>query len=235
MSEAISDLYTFDSAEELAEKLAEKIADILADAITLNGQASLVVSGGSTPLPLFSKLSKQRIDWQHVTITLADERWVETADRSSNESAVRSHLLQNEGAQAHFISLKNSAATAVNGELEANCALEAISRPFDVVILGMGDDGHTASLFPGAERLPEAVDMHSGKNCIAITPPNAPFDRMSMTLPSLLDTRSIILHIVGVNKQKTLNEAFADGDPADMPIRYVLRQQKVPVQIFWAP
>jgi len=236
MPETLPDFfYSFDSAEVLADKLAEKVAGRLDAAITLKGKASLVVSGGSTPLPLFTKLSRQHVDWQRVFITLADERWVDTSDSSSNEHAVRVHLLQNKAAQAKFIGLKNTSLTAVSGELETHAALEAMPRPFDMVILGMGDDGHTASLFPSAERLPEAVDMQSEKSCIAITPPEVPFERMSMTLRTLLDTNEIILHITGEKKRATLAMALDKDDPNNMPIRYIIHQEITPVSIYWAP
>ena len=220
---------------ELAVNLADAIAGHLAGALTARKQASLVVSGGSTPKPLFNELSRKKIDWHNVTITLADERWVETTDSSSNELLVRSLLLQNEAAGARFIGLKNSSSSAAVGEQESHETLNAIPRPFDTVILGMGDDGHTASLFPGAERLPMAMDMQSGRNCIALTPPDAPHDRMTLTLPALLDSREIILHVTGDRKKKILDRALAEVASNDMPIRSILRQNTTPVHIFWAP
>lgn len=227
--------HPFASATELTGQLADEIATRLLDALTERKQASLVVSGGSTPKPLFIELSRKKIDWGKVTITLADERWVDITDPASNELLVRSLLLQNEAAGARFIGLKNSAPTAAEGERDSHTAIAPIPRPFDVVILGMGDDGHTASLFPGAKQLPEALNMRSGSNCIAITPPDTPHDRMTMTLPTLLDSREIILHITGNGKKKVLNRAFGKGSSNDMPVRWVLRQSETPVRIFWAP
>ena len=228
-------IHTFDSAEKLAENLADEIAYSLAKAITERGLASMVVSGGSTPRLLFKRLSLKKIDWQKVTITLADERWVSTTDSSSNELLVRTHLLQNNAACARFIGLKNNAPTAVDGEQACHYAIGEIPRPLDVVILGMGDDGHTASFFPGAEKLNEALDMQSGRHCIAITPPDAPHKRLTLTLPTLLDSREIILHITSHSKKNVLDKVMAKGPPNDMPVRWIIRQQKIPVQIFWAP
>ncbi|MCL7488080.1 MAG: 6-phosphogluconolactonase [Desulfobulbaceae bacterium] len=228
-------MQAFTAAPELVENLADEIAGCLARAVRAKGRAGLVVSGGSTPEPLFRQLSRKKIDWQHVSITLADERWVDNSQPSSNEHLVRSLLLQNEASAARFIGLKNSAATADSGEQECHEILNAFPRPFDMVILGMGDDGHTASLFPGAAQLARALDMHSGRNCLAITPPDAPFGRMTLTLPALLDSRQIILHITGESKKKTLDKALAGGAPEEMPVRSILRQQKTPVRIFWAP
>jgi 6-phosphogluconolactonase len=228
-------ILTFASADKLAENLADEIACSLAKAIQERGQASMVVSGGSTPKLLFQLLSLKKISWQKVTITLADERWVATTDSSSNELLVRSHLLQNNAACAHFIGLKNNAPTAVDGEQACHYTVGMIPRPIDVVILGMGNDGHTASFFPGAEKLNEALDMQSGRHCIAITPPDAPHKRLTLTLPTLLDSREIILHITGDSKKKVLDKVLTEGLPNDMPVRWILKQQQTPVRIFWAP
>jgi 6-phosphogluconolactonase len=99
----------------------------------------------------------------------------------------------------------------------------------------MGNDGHTASLFPQAARLSEALAQDSGKLCLAITPPVAPHERMSLTLPALLHSRRIILHLVGPGKREVYEKALADGPVAEMPIRAVLRQTAAPVTVFWAP
>ena len=228
-------IHVFDSAIKLAEKLADVIADSLAKAIKERGQASMVVSGGSTPKLLFHHLSLKKIDWQKVTITLADERWVSTTDPSSNELLVRSQLLQNHADCAHFIGLKNNAPTAVDGEQACHYTIGMIPRPFDVVILGMGNDGHTASFFPGAEELNKALDMLSGRHCIAIAPPDAPHKRLTLTLPTLIDSREIILHITGDSKKKVLDKVLTEDPSNDMPISWILKQQQTPVRIFWAP
>lgn len=228
-------IYSFSSGEELAKKLADEVARSLAEAITKRNRASLVVSGGSTPKPLFNHLSQKKIDWQKVTVSLADERWVETSDPASNEYLARSLLLQNEAADATLIGLKNEASSPYEGERQCSEHIKAIGAPVDMVILGMGDDGHTASLFPHAERLPEAVDMGSQRKCIAITPPEAPLERMTLTLSALLDSREIIVHITGQDKREVLDKAMAEGPAEDMPIRYILQQKQTPVRIFWTP
>ena len=225
-------IHTFESADKLAENLADEIADSLAKAIKERGQASMVVSGGSTPKLLFHYLSLKQIDWQKITITLADERWVSTTDASSNELLVRSLLLQNHAACAHFIGLKNNAPIAADGEQACHYSISMIPRPFDVVILGMGNDGHTASFFPGAEELSKALDMRSGRHCIAITPPDAPHQRLTLTLPTLTDSREIILHITGDSKKKVLDEVLTEGSPNDMPVRLILKQQQTPCTNF---
>lgn len=225
----------FNDPSSLAASLAATVAELLRTGIRKRGGASLAVSGGSTPVPFFAALSEQELDWQQVTITLADERWVDPAETDSNEHLVRRHLLQNRAAAARFVGLKTAAPTAVQGEKECEARLAPVPRPFDVLVLGMGNDGHTASLFPQAERLGEALSPDSGQLCLAITPPAAPHERMTLTLPALLHSRQIILHIVGPEKRAVYEQAMADGPVASMPIRAVLKQESTPVAVFWCP
>ncbi|MEA3548970.1 MAG: 6-phosphogluconolactonase [Thermodesulfobacteriota bacterium] len=225
----------FSERKNLVVELAEQIGELLTRGIQHNGRASLAVSGGSTPVELFERLSGLDISWQDVVVILVDERWVEPAESDSNEHLVREHLLKNRAAAATFIGMKNSAATAGAGEQECELQLQQISRPFDVLILGMGGDGHTASLFPGAEKLAGATDMDSGKTCMGIAPLTAPHERMTLTLPAILDSGQIYLHITGQEKNDVLQKALKDGPVEAMPIRFILRQQTTPVTVFWAP
>lgn len=225
----------FKDSATLVAVLAAQVAELLRAGIKARGRASLVVSGGSTPVPFFAALSELALDWKQVTITLADERWVDPAEADSNERLVRLHLLQNRAAAARFVGLKTVAPTAVQGEKECADRLALLPRPFDVLILGMGNDGHTASLFPQAARLGEALALDSGQLCMAITPPAAPHERMTLTLPALLHSRQIILHLVGAGKRAVYEKALANGPVAEMPIRAVLSQTTTPVTVFWAP
>lgn len=226
--------HNFPDRSNLTDKLAAAIANVLATGISDRGKASLAVSGGSTPVDLFHKLSAVDIAWKQVFITLVDERWVEAGDADSNEKLVRTHLLQNKAAAASFVGMKNGAATANAGEAECEEQLRTVPLPFDVVILGMGGDGHTASFFPGAENLAAATDMHSNKMCIAITPLTAPHERMTLTLPAILNTKEIFLHITGTDKQKVLQTAEEDGPLEELPIRFILSQQSTPCSVYWA-
>ncbi|MGB1868984.1 MAG: 6-phosphogluconolactonase [Porticoccaceae bacterium] len=223
----------FENTSALDIALAEKVVALLSADIEARGAASLVVSGGRTPMGFFHLLSQQLLDWSAVTVTLADERWVDADHQDSNEKLVRENLLINEAHQAQFISLKNAAVNAVDGESECEQALAATGQ-FTVVILGMGDDGHTASLFPGADALALGLSMDSGRTAIAVTPTVAPHQRMSMTLPRLLDTRQLIIHISGSNKQDVLQAAQNGDDATELPIRAILNQQVAPLAIYWA-
>ena len=225
----------FPDRNSLLLDLADLIGKLLTKGITANGQASLAVSGGSTPVVLFKRLSGMDLSWQNVVITLVDERWVEPTEDDSNEHLVRSHLLKDKAGAATFIGMKNSAATASAGENVCEQQLQKVPRPFDVLILGMGSDGHTASLFPDAKKLSLATDMDSGKTCMGIAPLTARHERMTLTLPAILDSRQIFLHITGQGKKDILQQAQADGASEEIPIRFILRQQTTPVTAFWAP
>ena len=226
--------YSYPSNQELLQELVIHITNTLTEGIKNNGRASLAVSGGSTPVTLFQELSAIDIVWDAVTICLVDERWVSPDSDDSNEKLVRTHLLQNHAAQASFIGMKNEATTAVEGTTKCQAQLDTISKPFDVLILGLGPDGHTASLFPGAPELQEATDMQSGKVCTAVTPQTAPHGRMTLTLPAILNSRRIILHITGEKKREVLEEAIQDGPNEKLPIRYILNQDTAPFAIYWA-
>ncbi len=225
---------TFQNAEILVAELAAKIGQSLLKSIAAHGWASLAVSGGSTPKPLFKQLSAVDLPWQDVVITLVDERWVDPLDSASNEQLVRQYLLQDRAAAATFIGLKNSSPSAAQGEAQCEQELRRIPRPFTVLILGMGNDGHTASLFPGSTQLAAATDMNSGKTCLAVTPADAPHERMTLTLPAVLNTEEIILHLTGSAKKEVLAKAQEAGPAEDMPIRFVLRQEERPVLVYWA-
>lgn len=216
----------------LAEHLAQDVAAMLRTAIAERGKASLVISGGSTPKPFFEALKIKEIQWDKVYITLADERWVDADHPDSNEKLVREHLLTG---GAHFVSLKNFAATPHQGAAQASADIAALPRPFDAVILGMGDDGHTASFFPHAPELEEALAPADNALCAGLTPPAyAPHPRITLTLPAILNARRIILHITGGKKQEVYAKACEAGPVEDMPVRAVLRQEQTPVEVYWA-
>ena len=227
------EILEFENTSALDIALAEQITAMLTADINATGSASLVVSGGRTPMGFFHLLSQQDLNWSAVTVTLADERWVDHRHQDSNEKLVRENLLINNAVQANFVSAKNAASDAVDGEADLEQSLAAIGR-FTVVILGMGDDGHTASLFPDAEALALGLDMNSGRTAIAVTPPVAPHQRISMTLPRLLDAQQVVIHISGAGKQAVLQAARKGDDIAELPIRAILHQQIAPLKIYWA-
>lgn len=224
---------TFSSASELATVFSQRIADTLKQAISEKGHASLVVSGGSTPLPLFKALSVRAIDWSKVTITLADERWVDANDAASNEKLVRENLLQDNAASARFIALKTSHENAEDAVAELTSRFNEVGLPFDVVILGMGEDGHTASLFPCSAQIEAGLDVISPAILIATQPKTAPHQRMSFTLRALVSSAHVFLHLTGQKKLDILNHALEHSTDLEKPIKAVC--DKTSVELMWAP
>lgn len=223
--------FVFDNIEALSQSIAKKVATSLQQALANHEAASLVVSGGKTPIPFFKQLSQENLDWSKVWITLADERWVDSDHPDSNEALVRQYLLQNQASKANFIGLKTSAPASSLGELECEEHLKKIPQPFNVLILGMGDDGHTASLFPQAPQLEAALNIESSKSCIAVDPITAPHPRMSLTLKSLLNSQEIILMLTG-SKYDVYSKALIPGPVKEFPIRAIIHQSKVPVSVY---
>jgi 6-phosphogluconolactonase len=225
----------FPDGEALAQELAAQLAASLATAIGARGLASLVVSGGRSPLRLFEILRTHPLDWAHVCVALADERWVSPADASSNEHLVRDVLLKDRAAAARFLGLKNGAPTPDLGAVSAWETFARVPRPFDAVVLGMGDDGHTASLFPRSPNLPSALNRFAVAGCVGMWAPVAPQPRLSLNLSALLGSRRIVLLISGEEKWRTYTAACAEGPIEDMPVRAVLRQSDTPVDVMWSP
>jgi len=219
----------------LSTDLAQQIAEGLRAAIAARGLASLVVSGGRSPVGLFEQLRSQPLDWSRVCVALADERWVEPLDPSSNERLVRDVLLKDAAAAARFQGLKNAAPTPDLGVPDAWGTFARVPRPFDAVVLGMGDDGHTASLFPGSPQLAAALDPSAAPGCIGMLAPAEPRLRISLNLAALLDSRRIVILITGESKWRTYAVACGPGPAEEMPVRTVLRQKKIPVDVIWSP
>ncbi len=214
--------------------MSQKIAQDLQKAIDTNGQASLIVSGGSTPKPLFEKLSMLKIDWERVRIGLCDERWVPPTHIDSNERLVRSALLQNEAAKAIFIGTYREGISAFDAESICSQSVERELLPLGVVALGMGSDAHTASLFPRNPRLGQGLDLSNPVLCIAIEPEHAPHMRMSLTRRAILSAAHIYLHFEGKEKFAVYEEALRGEDVIAMPIRSILKQNEKNVEVYYA-
>jgi 6-phosphogluconolactonase len=194
-----------------------------------------VVSGGNSPKQLFQVLRTRPLDWSPVCVALADERWVEPTDAGSNEKLVRDNLLRDGAAAARFTGLKNSAASPDLGAVSAWETFARVPRPFDVTVLGMGDDGHTASLFPRSPNLHAALDPSAAPGCVGMRAPTEPHARLSLNLSALLHSRLVYILIIGAAKLETFTAASGSGPVEDMPVRAVLRQDRTPVEVVWAP
>jgi len=225
---------SFADKSTLAKELAESVADRIRAAIAERGSASIAVSGGSTPGKFFQALGKTKdIDWSKVVVTLVDERWVdETSDRS-NAALVNEKMLQGPAATARFFPLYSGGDEPSDGAIAKTNALMAdLPQPFAAVVLGMGNDGHTASFFPGGDTLDAALTAPGPT--LAIRAPGAGEPRVTFTLPALLKTEGLYLHIEGEGKAEVLESALGDGPVEDMPIRAVLRSG-APVTVYWCP
>jgi 6-phosphogluconolactonase len=235
MTNSNIELKRFRSAGALESEVAGDIASQLAQAIGARGEATLLASGGHSPRGLFERLRAQVLDWSRVSIGLVDERWVEPTDPGSNERMVREALLRDGAAAARFFGLKNPAPSPDLGAAAAWNASVGVPRPIDVTVLGMGEDGHTASLFPGSPHLESALDPNASGCYIGMWSPSVPHERLSLNLAGLLDSRRIVIFLLGAEKLRTYAAACGPGPVEEMPVRSILRQQRVPVEVVWAP
>lgn len=220
--------------------LAQDIALRLTAAIQARGFAVLSVSGGKSPIALFETLRECPIDWSRVRITLVDERCVPCTHPDSNALLVQTHLLQGRARNAQWVPMVKDAAEPLAAPTvlaqAANLALQAAGTT-DVLVLGMGADGHTASLFPGATNLNDAMDLQNTHACMAIElphpPANAPYQRLTQTLARLLAARHIVLPLQGADKLNTLHQAWRH--PGNQyPVSRVLHQTQTPIALWIA-
>ena len=228
-------LHQFENSEILAEAFAREIAHQLGRSIQIRGHAVMAVSGGNTPLKMFKALSQAEIDWTDVIITLVDERWVDIDDARSNARLVSEHLLVGRASFARFVPLYQSGHTAQQAETETGQSIDRLSKPFDVVVLGMGSDGHTASWFSDADNLAEATSAKTIWAVKAMHSKIAGDTRMTLTLPLLISSRFLGLHIEGAAKRNVLAKALAEGDADQLPIRHILQNRSQEMNIFWSP
>lgn len=227
--------HRFPDAGALAHALSGLICTDLREAAAMRSLVSLVVSGGATAVPLLQSLRAENIPWSQVCITLADERWVDVVHPDSNERSVREHLLTGAAAQARFVALKNPAATPEGGVEWTWRSLTRLPRPYDVVVLGMGEDGHFASLFPGSLGIARALDASAPAGCMGIHSVHAPHARLTQNLAALIDARRVVLHITGEKKWEAYQRAKSTGSLTDFPVRALIQQQQTPVDVFWSP
>lgn len=225
-------LFEFDNTDELVIEFADKIAHNLQKAVNENGQASLLVSGGSTPQPLFARLSNLEIDWNKIKIGLVDERWVEFVSNDSNARLVSENLIQNKASKAKFVGMKLSLDSPKQAEKECGEIYANELWPFDVVILGMGNDAHTASLFPKTKELQNA--MTTDDICVATMPLDAQHERMSLSLKAILSAKNLYLHFEGEAKKEVFRQVISGADYNEMPIRAVVKQNQKEVEVYFA-
>lgn len=234
------EMHEYKNSSAVLEALTAKLGQCLSNCVATRGRASVALSGGSTPQSLYQQLSHQALPWQSVTVSLVDERWVDEVHPQSNARLVKNSLIQNEARRAHFVGMKTSHADAFVAADSLSRILGRETLPLDLVLLGMGLDGHTASFFPHAQGLEMALADDCRQVCCAIQPqPDdnqaAPLARMTLSLNTILAAHQRILYIRGEAKRQVLEQAFTPGSYADMPVRAVLHNNPILTEIYYAP
>lgn len=228
-------------AQSLAENLAGELVLRIGQAIRENGSAVIALSGGSTPKPLFQALAQHDIDWSKVIVTLVDERWVPEQHELSNAAFMREHLFDLIPESVSFVSMYKPAQTVQASfplVLSDYCALTGSSednlRAFDIVILGMGGDGHTASFFPDADNVAELVSLDTEKPLLTCSTVSTQVERITWSLPVLLNTSFLALHFIGKAKLDVFEAAAQGGDAEELPIRSAIFQNHTPLHVYYA-
>lgn len=228
-------IQSFPTRAAWAEAAADRLAAAVADALAADGRALFAGSGGSTPSPIYAQLSEADLDWAGVTATLVDERYVPETSPDSNAALLKRALLTGPAAVARFIPLYRPAVTVDRAAALASQALAAESRPLDAVLLGMGEDGHICSMFPGSPTLttlltpglkPAVYGVPAGRDGAA-----PPQERLTLNLPWLVSARRVVLALTGA-KKRAVFEREAAGDSAVSPIAALIAAN-APLEVFW--
>lgn len=228
----------FETREALTQALQQECEAALIAAVEERGEATFMVSGGSTPEVLYKAMSHSDLPWESIYVALVDERWVDFDHPRSNEAFVTRSLIQNKAANTNLIGMKNSAEHPQDGLDDCEAAYQQLAQPFDITILGMGPDGHTASWFPHAEGLDNALTTDS--LCAAVTAHKSEVTgdevlRMTLSLQGVLKSKKLYLLLTGNDKLETFRAAQAGTDVSEMPIRALLQQDALDLTVFWAP
>jgi len=224
----------FENSAAMQATLLETCVEILQSNIAKHGRATLFVSGGRSPAELYKALSQQALDWSKVTIALVDERWVDETNEFSNAAFIRQCLLQGPAAAATFVGMKNAASSAMEGAALCNENYANINGPWSLSLIGMGPDGHFASLFPRAEGLSEALHEQLAPLCSAIQAKESAVtgsitERMSLSLAGILKSEKQILMISGAAKLAVYQRALSSDDSMALPVRALLQHDSLDV------
>ncbi|OAM36328.1 6-phosphogluconolactonase [Eikenella sp. NML080894] len=223
--------HTFPTPAAQAAALAEAVAGRLCRYLQVQSRAVLAVSGGRSPVAFFEALAQVKLDWPNVTVTLVDERLVPPQHPDSNAALVRRHLLQHAAAAAHFLPLVNEQ-TDVSDPAAALAETEAGFPMPDIAVLGMGTDGHTASLFPQAPQLAAAVSPDCRTKLVHTSPVTAAHERIGMSLNTLAAVPQLFLSIQGADKRAVLEQAAATAT-SEYPISLLLHQTNVRCEVYY--
>ncbi|MEO5809585.1 MAG: 6-phosphogluconolactonase [Sphingomicrobium sp.] len=230
-----AEFWDYDGAEEMANAVAGDVGFIVESAIEARGAALIALPGGETPGPIFAKLAEMKLDWKRVTIIPTDDRLVKMDSDLSNIRLIASYFIKT-GARIFPIAAEIADyRLAGNG---ADARLQDLPWPPDLVWLGMGEDGHTASIFPGPD-LEDALNAPKTRRAVGVMPDplpaNAPVPRVTLTRGAILGARTILIAITGQKKRALLEQAVEDGHSGKLPIGRVLAECDQPIDIHWAP
>ncbi len=202
------------------DSIIKTITAIVQQLLNSQDHVTIAVSGGKSPITLFQKLSKTNLPWDKINITLVDERVTDTNSLDSNENLVRTHLLQNNAIRAKFLGLISPEKNMAKMVTYANKWVNQI----DIAVLGMGEDGHTASIFPDCPEFSVAVDKTESASYIETNPISAKYKRIGLNLKALSEIKYLILSISGEIKLKVVQEA-AKYENANYPVSYLIKQR----------
>ncbi len=223
--------HRFESRDAASVAAATRIAELLENRLEHQSRASLVVSGGSSPMDCFGTLARTPLDWERVEVLLSDERWVPPDHEDSNEKQAREALLVD---AASVASLKPVYAEGTTPEQRCDDLQDPLPvLPFSCSLIGMGADGHFASLFPDADNLDLGLDVESGRLYVPVATQASPHPRISMTLAAISRSDEIVLLFFGDEKLAVYEQARTDAN--GFPVSKLLRQKRAPVRVFWAP
>lgn len=224
-----------DDAKALADAVAGDLGFIVESALDARGEALLALSGGTTPVPAYRKLAAMKLDWKRVTIFPVDDRLVKVDDPLSNVGMLAKLFLPKGARVLPLGAGDKDAKTAGNA---ADARLQDLKWPPDVVLLGVGGDGHTASIFPGPD-YHAALDAPKARRAIGVTPDpmpaDAPVARVTLTRAAILQARALMLALTGQDKRDVVERAIADGASSAVPIGRVLAECEQAIDIHWAP
>jgi len=227
--------HDFSDRAALADGLAIAVAGNLREALAARAAAVVALSGGTTPVLFMRRLAAQPLDWSHVVVTLCDERWVPPTHARSNERLVRENLLQGAAAAARFEPLFADAPEPDTVLAEITRRIDALPTPFDAVVLGLGLDGHTASLFPDADRLAQALDPNGAASVLPMRAPSAGEPRVTLTLPVLAAARNLYLQIEGTDKLVVFGRIMrAEGALAASPLSALIQHAAALLDVYWS-
>ncbi|MEW9855462.1 6-phosphogluconolactonase [Novosphingobium sp. M1R2S20] len=228
--------WEYDDAAEMAAAVADDIGFIIESAIDARGAAVIALPGGKTPLPIYDKLSSAKLEWKRVTIIPGDERIVPLGDPLSNVTALAKFFLP-KGARVmpivpHAIEDYKAAGRS------ADALMQDLHWPLDLCLLGVGSDGHTASIFPGPD-YDEALTGPKERRALGVMPDpmpaDAPVPRVTLSMAAITAARALMIAVAGKEKRAVVEAAIKEGKSSKSPIGQALARTELPVDIHWAP